>query len=86
MDGQLGSQHGTNLGPLHLGDSYAAWSFVGPQAVGPGPADTWVVSLEPIPYGGIPSSVLVQGRGARPCLSVMCLALLIPTRGLTSSE
>lgn len=38
LDGPLGSKHGTDLGPLHLGDNCAIWSFVGPLAVGPGPA------------------------------------------------
>lgn len=34
----LGSQNGTEVGPLHLGDGCIAWSSMGPLAMGPGPA------------------------------------------------
>ena len=37
VDQQLGSQHGTDLDTLHMGDSCVAWSFVGTLAVRPGP-------------------------------------------------
>lgn len=49
VDPQLGILHGTILGPLHVGDSCVAWSFVGPLAIRPEPVSvSWVGSLEPV--------------------------------------
>lgn len=37
LDRHLESQHGPELGPWHMDDSYVAWSFVGLTGVEPEP-------------------------------------------------
>ena len=61
--GLTGSQHGTDLGLLHLGGSCVAWSFVGHLGVGQRPVpDARSGSLEPIPFGEISCPSLMQGE------------------------
>lgn len=60
---KIRSQHVTDLSPLHLGDSCAAWSLVEPLAMGQGFVDNVLtVSLQLIPYDEMPFSGFMQGE------------------------
>lgn len=69
---KAGEPHGTELGPLSVGDNYVT-TFVG----GPIPV-TLADVLVPILYFEIPCSDFIQGIGVWFCLILVCQKLLIP--------
>lgn len=70
-----------------MGESCVAWSLAGTLKVGPRFIQgARTGSLEPIPYGRIPNSALIQGGVAWSCLSLVFPDFDFPKGGFTSSD
>lgn len=79
--------HGTALGPLHEGDNFMAWSFMGTLVVEPEPvADAWVGSSETITYERMSCLALMHGKVSWSNLNLICPCFEILKRDRTLSE